>query len=56
MTAFPDLVPATLTSVNITRAITRPGASNVEIIFSFRTPIRIPNRSYITYIIPREQQ
>jgi hypothetical protein len=25
-------------------------------VLSFKTPLKIPNRSYITYIIPREQQ
>jgi|LauGreDrversion4_2_1035121.scaffolds.fasta_scaffold06835_6 hypothetical protein len=53
-TGFPDLNPASLSGMNVTRAVTRPDASNVELVFSFRTPIRIPNRSYITYIIPRE--
>lgn len=54
MSELPALQPTNLTDVNITRATTRPGATNVEVIFAFRTPIKIPNRSYITYIIPRE--
>jgi hypothetical protein len=57
MSNLPSLQPTnfSIEAVNVTRAMTRPGLGNVELTFAFRTPIKIPNKSYITYIIPREQ-
>ena len=52
---FKPYIYQTLTDVNVTRESTKPGQTAFELLIQFRSPVKIPNRSVITYYIPREQ-
>lgn len=54
-TQLPAYLPSLISDINVTRSATKPGQTAIELVISFNSPVKIPNKSLITYIIPKEQ-